>query len=109
MIIAAVPRVTKSGYSSSISYTQCYQIWLQQQYQLHFYSGSTWLYLIKVINTLTGTWVKSLAVVARPLHLHNLHLCLVTAAVAGYSETEYLLTAEYLVTRQYLASVAAAT
>ena len=35
MIIAVVPSVTKSGYSSSISYTQCYKIWLQQQYQLH--------------------------------------------------------------------------
>ena len=35
MIIAAVPSVTKSGYSSSISYTHCYKIWLQQQYQLH--------------------------------------------------------------------------
>ena len=71
MIIAAVPSVTKSGYSSTISYThcykiwlqqisytQCYKIWLQQQYQLHFYGGTTWLYLTKVTNTLTGTWVK---------------------------------------------------
>ena len=85
-------QVTVPAYDYSGS-TQCYKIWLQQQYQLHFYSGSTWLYLTKVTNTLTGTWVKQLAVVVKPLHLH-LHLCLVTAAVAGYCETEYLVTAE---------------